>query len=146
MPSPSTPAAHPAHSSAPPDRHRRLCAVCRHPQREMIEEAFLRWENVQWITDNFKLPDRASLYRHAHAMNLFPRREANLRFALGRIIEQSECVQPTAFAVIAAVRAYAHIDDTGCWIKPPTTHYVLSAPPKPRKRASSNRNTPGNQK
>jgi hypothetical protein len=130
-----------------PNRHKRLCAVCRHPQREAIEEAFLQWSNLYWVARKFSLPDRASIYRHAHAMDLFPRRKANLRFALEHIIEESERVKPTVSGIVEAVRAYAHIDDSGSWIEPPTTHFVVPATPAPGpRRRASNRNTPGDRK
>jgi hypothetical protein len=107
--------------------HQYRCAVCKHRHRAAIEEAFVRWHNVSWITADFKLPNRNSIYRHAHAFGLFDRRRSNLRFALEHIIEEAERVRPNAPAVIDAVRAYAHIDDDGHWIEPPTTHIVLPA-------------------
>lgn len=130
-----------------PARHKRLCAVCKHPHRDAIEEAFLQWRNVIWIVDEFSLPDRASVYRHAHAFGLFPRRKANLRFALEHIIEEAERVRPGASGIVEAVRAYAHIDDSGRWIESPTTHIVVpGAAPRRASRRISNRNTPGDRK
>ncbi|HTV57898.1 MAG TPA: hypothetical protein VMJ93_03415 [Verrucomicrobiae bacterium] len=130
-----------------PGRHRRLCAVCRHPEREAIEEAFLQWRNLYWVANKFGLPDRSSIYRHAHASGLFPRRKANLCFALEHIIEESERVRPTVSGIVEAVRAYAHIDDSGRWIESPTTHFVVpAAAPRPPLRRAPNRNTLGDRK
>lgn len=127
--------------------HQYRCAVCKHSQRAAIEEAFIRWHNVTWIKDDFKLPNRNSIYRHAHAFGLFERRRANLRYALEHIIEEAERVRPTASAVIDAVRAYAHIDSDGYWIEPPTTHYVLPSPAaQPPQNAPANRYTRENKK
>jgi hypothetical protein len=106
-------------------QHQRRCAVCKHPEREAIEEAFLQWRNVFGIATEFGLPNRSSVYRHAHAFGLFPRRQARLRFALEHVIEGAESVQPNASAVVDAVRAYAHLDDSGRWIESPTTHFVV---------------------
>ena len=106
-------------------QHRRRCAVCKHPEREAIEEAFIQWRNVIGIATDFGLPNRYSVYRHAHAFGLFPRRDAGVRFALGYLIEEAECVQPNASDVVNAVRAYAHLDGSGRWIESPTTHFVV---------------------
>jgi len=106
-------------------QHRRRCAVCKHPELEAIEEAFIQWRRVLWITREFDLPNRSSVYRHAHALGLFPRREAGLRFALEHVIEMAESVQPNASAVVEAVRTYAHLDHSGHWIESPTTHFVV---------------------
>jgi hypothetical protein len=127
--------------------HQYRCAVCKHRHRAAIEEAFIRWHNVSWIKEDFKLPNRNSIYRHAHAFGLFERRRANLRFALEHIIEEAERVRPNAPAVIDAVRAYARIDDDGRWIEPPTTHYVLPSPAlQPSPSATPNRYTGENKK
>ena len=50
-------------------RHRRVCTICHHPEREAIEEAFLQWRNVRLIAGEFHasggphrhLPSRACL-------------------------------------------------------------------------------------
>lgn len=127
--------------------HQYRCAVCKHRHRADIEEAFLRWHNVSWIAADFKLPNRNSIYRHAHAFGLFDRRRSNLRFALEHIIEEAERVRPNAPAVIDAVRAYAHLDDGGHWLEPPATHYVLPSPAaQPLPEAPSNRYTGENKK
>ncbi len=107
-------------------QHARKCSVCRHPERDAIEEAFLHWHDVSNITREFHLPGRTALYRHARALGLFARRSRNLRFALGLIIEQAEAVTPTAEAVVRAVRAYTRVTDTGEWIEPPA-HVVVSS-------------------
>ncbi|HXJ16627.1 MAG TPA: hypothetical protein VNM68_05455 [Candidatus Polarisedimenticolia bacterium] len=106
--------------------HERNCTICRHPERDAIEEAFLQWRNVSNIKLEFKLPSRTSLYRHAHALGLFARRGRNLRFALEHIIESAEAITPTADAVIRAVHAYTRLNDAGQWIEPPA-HVVVSS-------------------
>lgn len=133
-------------------QHRNRCAVCKHRDRAAIEDAFLRWCNVGSIVQDFQLPARDSVYRHAHAFGLFARRDANLRFALAHIIEEAESVPVNAHAVIDAVRAYAHIDGGGHWIEPPTTHIVLpgarlsSPAARPSRRRKVVRDNAGNQK
>jgi hypothetical protein len=97
-------------------RHQRNCSVCAHEQREEIETAFIGWRSPAAIAEEFGLADRASVYRHAHAFGLFPKRQRNIRAALERIIEKAGEVDVTASAVVAAVQAYAKINVAGEWI------------------------------
>jgi hypothetical protein len=59
------------------------------------------------------LGNRCSVYRHAHALNLFPKRGRNLRTALGHIIEQAGDVEANPGAVVAAILAYAKLNARG---------------------------------
>jgi len=97
-------------------RHKPTCSVCRHAQREEIETAFIGWRSPAAIAEEYGLADRASVYRHAHALGLFPKRQKNIRAALERIIEKAGEVDVTASAVVAAVQAYAKINAAGEWI------------------------------
>ena len=97
-------------------RHKRACSVCGHHQREEIETAFIGWRSPAAIASEFGLADRASVYRHAHALGLFQKRQRNVRAALERIIEKAGEVDVTASAVVAAVQAYAKINSAGEWI------------------------------
>jgi hypothetical protein len=97
-------------------RHQRACSVCAHQQREEIETAFTGWRSPAAIAEEFGLADRASVYRHAHAVGLFPKRQKNVRAALERIIEKAGEVDVTASAVVSAVQAYAKINAAGEWI------------------------------
>lgn len=97
-------------------RHQRNCSVCSHQQREEIEAAFIGWRSPAVIAEEYGLADRASVYRHAHALGLFPKRQRNIRAALERIIERAESVDVTASAVVAAIGAYAKINAAGEWI------------------------------
>jgi hypothetical protein len=97
-------------------RHKRTCSVCRHPQREEIEAAFIGWRSPAAIAEDYGLTDRASVYRHSHALGLFEKRRRNVRAALERIIEKAGEVDVTAAAVVSAVQAYAKINSAGEWI------------------------------
>ena len=97
-------------------RHQRNCSVCGHGQREEIESAFIGWRSPAAIAEDYGLSDRASVYRHAHALGLFEKRRRNIRAALERIIEKAGEVDVTASAVVAAVQAYAKINAAGEWI------------------------------
>jgi hypothetical protein len=94
-------------------RHDRKCSVCDHPDREAIEEEFLRWYSPEYIARDHDLPRVSAIYRHAHAFGLFERRRRTLRFALEPIIEQADVVQANANTVIRAIRTYARLDDHG---------------------------------
>ena len=106
-------------------RHQRQCNVCLHPDCDAIEEEFLHWHNPADIAYAYKIGWR-SVYRHAHAMGLFARRDENLRFALAGIIQRSHNVTPTADSVIRAVRAYTRVTTAGEWVDPPARVIVSS--------------------
>ena len=106
--------------------HARRCSICRHPAREVIEEAFLHWRNVSNIKYEFHLPSRTTIYNHAHATGLFERRRKNLRSALELIVEEAERVHPTADSIIRAIHALTKINDAGEWIEPPA-HVIVSS-------------------
>ena len=121
--------------------HQRRCSICRHPEREAIEEAFLQWRRVKSIDLEFK-PEggRTAIYRHARALNLFKQRNLSLRSSLEFVIEQAEHVMPTAEGLVKAIRAYTRINDQGEWIDTPTTHIVKVVPmidPEPRNVTNS---------
>lgn len=97
-------------------RHQRNCSVCGHEQREEIEAAFIGWRSPAAIAQEYGLADRSSVYRHANALGLFPKRQRNIRAALERIIERADSVDVTASAVVAAIGAYAKINAAGEWI------------------------------
>lgn len=99
-------------------RHRRTCTICAHPERFEIEQAFVMWASPAAIAQQYGIADRASVYRHAHALQLFPKRQQNVRAALERIIERVGDVEVTASAVAAAVQILAKINAAGRWIDP----------------------------
>lgn len=94
-------------------RHERGCRICAHPSREEIERDFIAWKRPAKITSEYKLRNRATVYRHAHAVGLFPKRARNVRAALERIIEKVDDVPVNAAAVVQAIIAYARINAQG---------------------------------
>ncbi|MCI0620169.1 MAG: hypothetical protein L0387_00585 [Acidobacteria bacterium] len=96
-------------------RHETWCKVCQHPEREVIEREWLGWGNTTRLAKEYGLSSD-SIYRHAHALNLFEKRQRNIRKALERIIERSESVGVNASAVVGAIQAYAKINANGQWI------------------------------
>jgi hypothetical protein len=101
-----------------PGRHEANCKICAHPLRAEIEQDFIGWRSPARITSDFKLRNRSSIYRHAHAFNLFSARDRNLRGALSRLIERVEDVPASAGAIVAAVGMYAKISSGGRWVEP----------------------------
>jgi hypothetical protein len=97
-------------------RHKRTCSVCAHPRCAEIEADFISWRSPGAIAQEYGFADRASVYRHAHALGLFAKRQRNVRAALERIIEKAGEVDATAAAVVAAVQAYSKINAAGQWI------------------------------
>lgn len=98
-----------------PHLHRGKCTICRHPRRIEIEQAFVDWTSPREIARMFGLRSHTTIYRHAHARNLFEHRRHNVLVALGRIIEHVDEVQPSAGNVIAAVALMAKINARGEW-------------------------------
>ena len=96
--------------------HRKNCIVCAHPSRAEIEADFVNWKSPAVIATEYDLPDRKNVYRHAHATDLFARRQRNVRAALEKIIERAGEVEVSASAVVAAVQAYAKINAAGQWV------------------------------
>src|SRR5215467_6468708 len=97
-------------------RHSRNCGICGHQSREEIEREFINWTGPKAIAKEFGLRDRTAIYRHAHALDLFSKRQRNIRAALEKIIERAGEVEVTAAAVVAAVQAYGRLNAQGQWI------------------------------
>jgi hypothetical protein len=97
-------------------RHSKNCKICSHAKCKEIEQDFINWRSPAEIAKTYRLADRSTVYRHAHAFNLFPKRQRNVRAALERIIEKAGEVEVTAGAVVTAVQAYAKINAQGQWI------------------------------
>lgn len=108
--------------------HARRCSVCRHPEREAIEEAFLDWGNVTRLTEEFHLAGRTAIYRHARALSLDTRRESNMRSALAHIIEKSSTVRPSADAVVRAVELHARLYPIPDRVEPFVTQNPIATP------------------
>jgi hypothetical protein len=97
-------------------RHKRNCSICSHAKREEIETAFVTWQSPAVVASEYGLADRSTVYRHAHAVGLFAKRQRNIRAALERIIERASDVEVTASAVVSAIQAYSKINAAGQWV------------------------------
>ncbi|MGH9716517.1 MAG: hypothetical protein ACRD4R_07295 [Candidatus Acidiferrales bacterium] len=105
--------------------HELRCTICSDPDRADIENEFMHWHAVGNIAHDYNV-SRSAIYRHAHALGLFSRRNRNLRFALGHLIERVEDVEPTADSIVRAIHAFARISDEGEWVEPPA-HVIVSS-------------------
>lgn len=115
-------------NSAPsPERHERKCVICRHPDREEIEELFLHWHNPWNIAASYKVSAR-SLYRHAHATGLYAARQDSLRPVLDRLLERVEDAKISGDCIIRAVRAYSCLGGDNKWTEPPARVIFSSQP------------------
>lgn len=138
---------HPAHltSSNPPDfaRHSRLCSICSHPDRDAIEGDFVRWRKPAEIIEDYNIPNRYAIYRHAHATGLFQRRRAEMARVLEKQLERADDCPLEAFDVITrAARLYSHLDENGRYFDPPRTHYVFTGPAVPPPESAPPNTTP----
>ena len=98
-------------------RHELNCGICKHEERENIERDFVAWRSPIAIASEYRLSNRATVYRHAHAFGLFGKRQRNVRAALERIIEKTDDVEVNASAVVAAVVAYSKINAEGRFVE-----------------------------
>jgi len=127
QPRPTPPA--PSDPSTPPDfsRHPRRCSICSHPDRDAIEGDFIRWRSPDRIARDYNLPDRASVYRHAHYANLFQRRKREVARVLESLLESADsCPIEAADMVIRATRLYVRINEHGDWTEAPRTQYLIT--------------------
>jgi hypothetical protein len=103
------------------ERHARKCAICHHPEREMIEELFVRWHSPECIANHLEDWDNVnwlSIYRHAYALGLDAIRRRNLGYVFENILDNASDATPTAAGVIAAARALTCVNSEGRWVEP----------------------------
>jgi hypothetical protein len=98
------------------ERHSRKCSICRHPQRQQIDESFLHWRSPATIMHCFGIENETTIYHHAHAFNFFALRNRNLQSALSNVIEDIDRHHFTGAEMLDAVRALAHLSEDGRWI------------------------------
>ena len=55
-------------------RHAAECKICAHADRSEIEQEFVGWAGANRIASAFGI-SRDSIYRHAHALDLFRKRQ-----------------------------------------------------------------------
>src|SRR5580704_16561227 len=102
------------------ERHSRRCIICHHPEREAIEEEFVHWRAPWKLSQDYKLADYRTVYRHARAAGLLLQRRERLHSALDAFVESADDVTFTGDTILRAMRAYSCIDSHGRWTEIPT--------------------------
>jgi hypothetical protein len=118
-------------------RHARKCVICKHPEREAIEEQFVHWIHADRIVQDHDLRSMTTLYRHAHATGLFNLRRYNMRYALEHLIEDAIHAPVSGDCVIRAIRAHARLTAKGRWIEDPPKELILSRRVLPAREAAA---------
>ena len=62
------------------------CAVCQHPQRDLLESRYSKWRPLTELSEMFDVP-RDELVKHVRALELNRRRLQNRRDLVARVIE-----------------------------------------------------------
>jgi hypothetical protein len=123
------------------ERHSRRCIICHHPEREAIEEEFVHWRAPWKLSQDYKLADYRTVYRHARAAGLLLQRREHLHSALDAFVESVDDVTFTGDTILRAMRAYSCIDSHGRWTEIPTqVQFSTSSnahPPQPSPRATN---------
>jgi len=83
------------------ERHSRKCAVCNSPDRGAIEQGLRHWRSPAHLSRAYQL-SVDSIYRHARALQFYPRRYPHFRSAreLGRwasVAVTARMSSPSAF-------------------------------------------------
>jgi len=73
-------------------RHKAQCSICKHPNCNDIEDAWLNWTSPAKIE-----------FRHCHAFGLFCKRRGNIIRAYERIAERSDTVNFSGSNVLSAL-------------------------------------------
>jgi|HubBroStandDraft_6_1064221.scaffolds.fasta_scaffold298892_2 hypothetical protein len=94
-------------------RHSRNCRVCRSTDREQIESDFIAWRPQSEIAKQFGLGSRLTVFRHAQALGLLQKRDANIRAAIASFIERGMRVKVTAQSFVAACSVLSKLDAEG---------------------------------
>lgn len=125
------------------ERHRRLCQICQHPHRHIIESDFLDWRDPNHIYKEYKV-DYSALYRHARATGLLQQRQQNVSVVVHKILEYVDGVEmPSTLEILRAVRTLACLNNRGQWTKAPTTHIVATAGAQDRVHQPASIDLPG---
>lgn len=120
IPSPKQPLNENKELPAHIERHARKCTICRHPDREEIEQDYRNWFSAADIARRYDIDDSA-LHRHLDALGLLSRRRENLGIVLDRILERGPEKFISASEVIRAVKALACLSGESRWVEPPRT-------------------------
>lgn len=89
-------------------RHKAQCSICKHPNCKEIEDAWVGWGYTVQIAREFGV-SRDSIYRHARALNLFAKREANDKVICEKVLERVDWTQFTGSNYISILKLHREI-------------------------------------
>ncbi|MBZ5672067.1 MAG: hypothetical protein LAO04_20375 [Acidobacteriia bacterium] len=89
-------------------RHQSQCTVCQHPERQEIEEEWINWVFPTGIAERHGI-SRDALYRHAHACDLFSKRQKNRKLILEKILERVDWAPISGSAFLSTYKVYDKI-------------------------------------
>lgn len=89
-------------------RHQAQCTICRHPDCEEIEEAWIAWGYTGQIAKDFDV-SRDSIYRHARAVNLYAKRRENSNMICEKVLERVDWIQFSGSNYISMLKLYLKI-------------------------------------
>jgi len=99
------------------ERHARKCQICRHPDREEMEQEFEDWVKLSRIARHHNVDD-SSLHRHMKAFGLVEKRRDNVRAVLERILERGAEKPISGNTILRAVKAYCCLGGPNKWVEP----------------------------
>ena len=100
------------YSSVNLGRHQAQCTIYSSPYRQQIEEEWISWHSPAHFEKAFDV-SRDALYRHAHALDLFSKRQRNISMALEKIIERVDWTPVSGSQIISAIQTYMKLNSTG---------------------------------
>lgn len=91
------------------ERHRAQCTVCKHPACEDIESHFINWIPPASLAASCDVSYDA-LYRHAHTLDLFKKRQHNIRRLLEKGIDRLNLARLDNSQVISLINFYVKMN------------------------------------
>ena len=93
-------------------RHQAQCTICSSPYRQAIEEAFVDWGSPYLIGKRYDV-SRDAQYRHAHAFDLFSKRQRNIRMLLEKVIERVDNMPLEGPQIVSVIQTYVKLYSSG---------------------------------
>jgi len=94
-------------------RHQAQRTICSYSCRQEIDDLFVDWVSPDLIVKRFTNISRDSVYRHAHAFDLFTKRRKNIRMALEKIVERVDFTAMSGSVILSAIKAIEKLNSEG---------------------------------
>lgn len=86
-------------------RHKAQCSVCKHPNCQDIEEAWVDWTSPEKIAYDYHI-SKDSLHRHFRAVKLAAKRRKNRMRVCERFLERTDLTKPTGATILGMWKEY----------------------------------------